>query len=299
MPSSEAGTVHIIGAGLAGLAAAVRLSAAGRAIVVHEASGQAGGRCRSYYDHVTGMVIDNGTHLLLSGNHAALDYLESDRRRECLGRAAGRRIRFRRSRRPRALDRASFRLARSLGGYSTRPARAADRSCATTCRSRGCCGVRATGRSRTDAVLGACSTTACRAAFFGRAQHRAAARLRRLAARLLRETLAIGGKACRPLIAPEGIGNAFVAPALRTLRERGIEVMLQHPAACAALRRRARRRARFRRGGVAAWRGRQRVPRRAALWRAPRWCRTLRRRPLPQHRQRAFPHRSAGRASRA
>jgi squalene-associated FAD-dependent desaturase len=50
-----------------------------------------------------------------------------------------------------------------------------------------------------------------------------------LAARLLRETLAIGGKACRPLIAPQGIGNAFVAPALRTLRESGIEVLLQRP----------------------------------------------------------------------
>ena len=72
MPSSDASTIHIVGAGLAGLAAAVRLSAAGRTIVVHEATGQAGGRCRSYYDHVTGMVIDNGTHLLLSGNHAEI-----------------------------------------------------------------------------------------------------------------------------------------------------------------------------------------------------------------------------------
>src|SRR6476469_5555182 len=77
MPSSDTGTVHIIGAGLAGLAAAVRLSAHGRTVDVHEATGQAGGRCRSYYDHVTDMVIDNGTHLLLSGNHAALDYLRA------------------------------------------------------------------------------------------------------------------------------------------------------------------------------------------------------------------------------
>jgi squalene-associated FAD-dependent desaturase len=68
--------VHIVGAGLAGLAAAVRLAGAGRDIVLHEASGHAGGRCRSYFDAELGCRIDNGNHLLLSGNRAALDYLE-------------------------------------------------------------------------------------------------------------------------------------------------------------------------------------------------------------------------------
>ena len=38
--------------------------------------GRAGGRCRSYLDPTLGVVIDNGNHLLLSGNHAALDYLD-------------------------------------------------------------------------------------------------------------------------------------------------------------------------------------------------------------------------------
>ena len=67
------GTVHIIGAGLAGLSAAVRLTSRGRNVVVHEATAFAGGRCRSYHDASVGMTIDNGNHLLLSGNHAALD----------------------------------------------------------------------------------------------------------------------------------------------------------------------------------------------------------------------------------
>ena len=67
-------TVHIIGAGVSGLAAAVALSDAGYIVHVHEATLQAGGRCRSYYDGATDMVIDNGNHLLLSGNHHARAY---------------------------------------------------------------------------------------------------------------------------------------------------------------------------------------------------------------------------------
>jgi squalene-associated FAD-dependent desaturase len=67
--------IHVVGAGLAGLAAATRLAAGGHDIVLHEASPQAGGRCRSYFDSELGCRIDNGNHLLLSGNHAALGYL--------------------------------------------------------------------------------------------------------------------------------------------------------------------------------------------------------------------------------
>ena len=77
MHSSDAGTVHIIGAGLAGLAAAVRLGQSRRTVAVHEAPAQAGGLCRSYYDQATDMLIDNGIHLLLSGNHAALSFAET------------------------------------------------------------------------------------------------------------------------------------------------------------------------------------------------------------------------------
>jgi len=68
-------TIHIVGAGLAGLAAAVRLAGSGREVVLHEAAPQAGGRCRSYEDKQLGVTLDNGNHLLLSGNRAALDYL--------------------------------------------------------------------------------------------------------------------------------------------------------------------------------------------------------------------------------
>lgn len=67
--------VHVIGAGLAGLAAALSLVASGRLVTIYEAGPAAGGRCRSYHDRALGLTIDNGNHLLLSGNHAAFAYL--------------------------------------------------------------------------------------------------------------------------------------------------------------------------------------------------------------------------------
>ncbi len=68
--------VHIIGAGLSGLAAAVRLAKDGCSVVVYESAGQAGGRCRSFYDKHLERQIDNGNHLIMSGNKAARDYLD-------------------------------------------------------------------------------------------------------------------------------------------------------------------------------------------------------------------------------
>jgi squalene-associated FAD-dependent desaturase len=70
------GTVHVVGAGLAGLSAAARVAEAGVRTVVHEAAAAVGGRCKSYFDSTLDAAIDNGNHLLLSGNQAALDYLE-------------------------------------------------------------------------------------------------------------------------------------------------------------------------------------------------------------------------------
>jgi squalene-associated FAD-dependent desaturase len=68
-------TVHIVGAGLSGLAAAVSLAESGVPVIVYEAAAQAGGRCRSYRDRALDRVIDNGNHLVLSGNTNLHEYL--------------------------------------------------------------------------------------------------------------------------------------------------------------------------------------------------------------------------------
>lgn len=67
--------IFVVGAGLAGLSCAVRLAGLGRRVDVFESANHAGGRCRSLFDGGLGCRIDNGNHLLLSGNSAAFAYL--------------------------------------------------------------------------------------------------------------------------------------------------------------------------------------------------------------------------------
>lgn len=67
-------TIEIVGAGIAGLAAALALQERGIPVRLHEAAPQAGGRCRSWQDGALG-TLDNGTHLVLSGNQAIERYL--------------------------------------------------------------------------------------------------------------------------------------------------------------------------------------------------------------------------------
>jgi hydroxysqualene dehydroxylase len=220
--------VHVIGAGLSGLAAAVRLAARGVAVVVHEAAGAAGGRCRSYHDPLLDMVIDNGNHLLLSGNHAALAYLEA------IG-AAGRLMG------PPAAEFAFMDLA--SGERWTLRLNAGRLPWWIFDRRR-----RVPGTSASD-YLGfarllypsptktVCAAVKCTGALyqrFARPLWLAALNIEPkeasacLAGAILRETLLAGGKACRPLIARDGLGEVFVTPALHFLSQHKAKVVFGH-----------------------------------------------------------------------
>ncbi|PRP91988.1 15-cis-phytoene desaturase [Enhygromyxa salina] len=67
----------IVGAGFAGLAAAVRLADAGRSVVVVEATKAGGGRSRSFHDKVTGREVDNGQHLMMGCYRETLAFLDA------------------------------------------------------------------------------------------------------------------------------------------------------------------------------------------------------------------------------
>ncbi|GGJ06523.1 hydroxysqualene dehydroxylase [Neoroseomonas lacus] len=70
-------SVHVVGAGIAGMVAALALSRAGHAVTLHDAAPLVGGRCRALPDGT-----DNGTHALMGANHAALGFLDAIGARE-------------------------------------------------------------------------------------------------------------------------------------------------------------------------------------------------------------------------
>ena len=62
--------VAIIGAGLTGLTAAIRLAEQGLDVHIFEASSKAGGRTRSFYEKQVNCLCDNGPHLLVGAYQA-------------------------------------------------------------------------------------------------------------------------------------------------------------------------------------------------------------------------------------
>jgi squalene-associated FAD-dependent desaturase len=216
-------TIHVVGAGLSGLAAAVRLASAGERVVVHEAAGQAGGRCRSYHDPQLDMVIDNGNHLLLSANHAALDYLRT------IG-AADRLV---------GPDKAEFAFVdlKTDERWTVRindgviPWWLFDRGSRPLGTTAGEFLAMAKLMLPTDKPIGQvidCTGPAYER-FLGPLMLAALncdpkEGSTRLAARIIRESIMRGGKACRPLIAHEGLGHALIEPALAWLDTRNTQV---------------------------------------------------------------------------
>jgi hydroxysqualene dehydroxylase len=223
-----AGTVHVIGAGLAGLSAAVRLAQAGERVVLHEAGSQAGGRCRSYVDTVLNMPIDNGNHVILSGNRSALSYLAligaSDRMR--------------------GPDEADFnfvdlasreRWTLRLGdGFFPWWVFDASRRVPNTRMHDYLVLARLLvlpGRKTIGDMIdcsGALYERLVEPFFLATLNNAPPQSSARLAATLLRETIAAGGRTCRPLIAMEGLSTAFVDPGLAYLAAQGAAVQFGH-----------------------------------------------------------------------
>ncbi len=221
-------TVHIIGAGLAGLSAALKLSGRGEDVVVHEATAFAGGRCRSYHDAAIGMTIDNGNHLLLSGNRAALDYL-----REV---GAADRLIGPRSAEFQFIDLANAQRWTLRMNDGRVPWWIFDP------------GRRVPGTHALDYVAlarllwpPAGKTVGEIVATKGPLYWRLVEPLllaalnidpprgsAKLAAAVIRETLAAGGRACRPLVARDGLSATLVEPALALLQRRGAKLRLEH-----------------------------------------------------------------------
>lgn len=76
--------VAVVGAGFAGLAAAVALAKAGRRVVVIEARARLGGRATSFVDRVTGEPVDNGQHVLFGCYRETLALIDELGQRDAL-----------------------------------------------------------------------------------------------------------------------------------------------------------------------------------------------------------------------
>jgi squalene-associated FAD-dependent desaturase len=218
--------VHVVGAGLAGLAAAVQLQRRGAHVVLHEAAAQAGGRCRSYYDSKLGATLDTGNHMVLSGNAATLNYARAiGAADELVGPAqpeypfvdlatrARWTVRLSPGRLPWWIFDPNARVPNT--GPSDYLALAPllfakpGRSVAQTMRCNG---------PLWDRLL--------RPLFHAMLNVEPREASAELTGAMVREALLAGGLACRPLVARNGLGSAFVDPALRLLQHGGAAIRL-------------------------------------------------------------------------
>jgi squalene-associated FAD-dependent desaturase len=221
-------TVHIIGAGISGLSAAVRLANANYRVNLHEATQQAGGRCRSYFDAATNLTIDNGNHLLLSGNRHAVAYARS------IGTEAGL-VGPKRAQFPFVdlttgqrwqLDLGETRLPLWVFDAARRVPDTGLRDYLAL--------MPLIWAARSKLVGDAIP---CKGTLYQRlVQPLLLAALNvdppegsaGLAGAVVRETLLAGGQACRPLIARDGLSAVLVEPAIRLLRDKGASVQFGH-----------------------------------------------------------------------
>ena len=223
-----ANSAHIIGAGISGLSAAVRLANAGYQVHVHEATQQTGGRCRSYFDAATNLTIDNGNHLLLSGNSHARAYARSIGTEAGLVGPARAQFPF--------VDLATGRRWQLDLGNGRLPLWLFDKARRVPDTGlRDYLALMPLIWAKPDKLVG--KTIPCEGTLYQRlVQPLLLAALNvdppegsaGLAGAIVRETLLAGGHACRPLIARDGLSAVLVEPALKLLQQKGATVRLGH-----------------------------------------------------------------------
>ena len=217
---------HVVGAGLAGLSAAIALTEAGYHVTLSEAAKQAGGRCRSYRDPKLELTIDNGNHLVLSGNHAVHEYLATIGAGDRLVGSDEARFPYVDVRdgvrwvlHPNAGPLPWWLFAKARRVPGTKPSDYLALAKLLRAKPGQTVGdvLPTTGllwdRLLDNFLVSALNTPAAE----GSAQ---------LAGAIVRETLAKGGRACRPMIAEPTLAAAFVDPALAWLEVRGATVRL-------------------------------------------------------------------------
>ncbi len=203
-------TVHIVGAGLAGLSCALDARDAGLDVVIHESAGHAGGRCRSWIEPSLGRLIDNGTHMVVGGNQAVFRYLRRIGGTD--GLVAG----------PAAFPMLDLDSGRE---WTATPARLLPSILASAWRMRRACG------SSISACLGRSSNfrrfwDPLGVAVMNTPSDVAAAGVFR---RVLARTLWRGQAASQPFLARNGLSETFVQPALAALAAAGAQLRLHHP----------------------------------------------------------------------
>ena len=213
--------VHIIGAGLAGLSAAVRMVERGVRVTLYEATNQAGGRCRSYLDPVLGITIDNGNHLLLSGNRAAIAFLDTIGAGDRLIGPATARFPF--------IDLATGERWTLRANNGRIPWWIFDRNRRVPgTRARDYLSILNLLRAAPGATIG--DVLDCKGPLYDRLigplllaalNTEPPAGSASLAAAVMRETLVAGGRCYRPLFARDGLSAAFIEPALKFIEANG------------------------------------------------------------------------------
>jgi len=215
--------VHVVGAGLAGLSAATVLAEAGAQVVLYEAGPVAGGRARSYFDKALGCRVDNGNHLLLSGNRAVMQYLSRMGARETLVSPDAPEFPF--------MDLESgerWVLRPNLGRvpwWIFSPARRVPGTSLLEYLSLMSLGMIGDERSVAQALrAGPLRRRLLEPLAIAALNTPPEEALARLLGAVVNETLALGGAACVPCIPREGLSETFVDPAIGWLREQGAEM---------------------------------------------------------------------------